>query len=60
MFEQHPTQAERLILDFRKGKAENEGLLKLCHNINLLVGFDYFVNAKTFWCSFDLALPAED
>jgi hypothetical protein len=48
-----------MILEF-SAKVDYDGLLKFCHNCNLLVGFDYFVNAKSFWCCFDLALPAED
>jgi hypothetical protein len=49
-----------MIDEFAAIKLEYNGLLKLCHNCNLLVGFDYFVNAKTFWSCFDQALPAEE
>jgi hypothetical protein len=57
MLEQHPNQGESMIQQFSGHKLDYEGLIKFCHNCNLLVGFDYFVNAKSFWCCFDLALP---
>jgi hypothetical protein len=37
------------------GTSGFEGLLKFIHACNLLVGFPYFVNAKSFWACFELA-----
>jgi hypothetical protein len=60
MLEQHPNQMENMLLKYSTAMTDYEGLLKFCHTCNLLVGFDYFVNPKSFWCCFELAFAESE
>jgi hypothetical protein len=48
LLEQQPDQVESILLKFTSHTLDWEGLFRFMHSCNLLVGFPYFVNAKSF------------